>query len=447
MTSALQHLINVLEERNIKFAKQDITAAFGNDQTRDQIEAWVGEYLTPVSLLTPEELALCVGHSPCRISTNQTSAKHTTHPSGIYTAGRPLQDSELEAAITSIEAGTAALQAQCERMRVQKSALAHFSQPSPSQSRPQGTHDSECAQLTTSLQSTLSSSRQAIQSRLQPIQGIVARTLSEDDSILSDLESRLTKLTPNPTSKSPDETAKEVETLCQILSTYTAREIRARISLPTNLPSANTDTATLRTELEALTTEIDDLATMSTDTQFRKPILAALASAQTRSNNLHVQEREYVTTTLTHIISRLEAMEGYTSHAQSYCAALGEVAAALSSTAEMAAPGKGRLKPLRLVQAHSEIDPAVARLLRLFGVRGEGGGLGRVVIEMEEVVGGFEREVEREMRGEVAGEVAGGYATVMPLVGVVYENSPFAAVGVGGNYGLEGGGGGGGMPL
>lgn len=61
MASAkLQHLLQVLEERNVGLVSDDVAWAFESAGTRDVMESWVQEYLQPVSLLTTEEKILCV---------------------------------------------------------------------------------------------------------------------------------------------------------------------------------------------------------------------------------------------------------------------------------------------------------------------------------------------------------------------------------------------------
>ena len=56
----LEDLLSALKERYIDLNRDDISWAFDSSKTRDNISAWVQEYVSPATLLTREELALYV---------------------------------------------------------------------------------------------------------------------------------------------------------------------------------------------------------------------------------------------------------------------------------------------------------------------------------------------------------------------------------------------------
>ena len=60
----LQRLLRVLDEREIGLGQDDVAWAFESSETRDAITSWTSEYLSPVTLLTSEELALFVQSHP-----------------------------------------------------------------------------------------------------------------------------------------------------------------------------------------------------------------------------------------------------------------------------------------------------------------------------------------------------------------------------------------------
>ena len=57
---AREHLLAVLQERGIRLGSDDVAWAFTSPKTRDEIIAWVKEYLHPDTLLTADEVQLYV---------------------------------------------------------------------------------------------------------------------------------------------------------------------------------------------------------------------------------------------------------------------------------------------------------------------------------------------------------------------------------------------------
>lgn len=54
----LEDLLSALKERYIDLDRDDVSWAFDSSKTRDNISAWVHEFVSPATLLTREELAL-----------------------------------------------------------------------------------------------------------------------------------------------------------------------------------------------------------------------------------------------------------------------------------------------------------------------------------------------------------------------------------------------------
>ncbi|KAK0806797.1 hypothetical protein LTR59_003472 [Friedmanniomyces endolithicus] len=96
MTAAagqLQHLLRVLDERDISLGHDDVAWAFDHNETKPKITSHTTH---------PDGTENCTGHGP---------------------TGRPLSDSDFEAAIASLEASTAAIDKQCQLLETQKQAL------------------------------------------------------------------------------------------------------------------------------------------------------------------------------------------------------------------------------------------------------------------------------------------------------------------------------------
>jgi hypothetical protein len=56
----LDYLLRILEDRDINLGRDDIQWAFESSKTKGDASAWVEEYLKPATLLSREELELCV---------------------------------------------------------------------------------------------------------------------------------------------------------------------------------------------------------------------------------------------------------------------------------------------------------------------------------------------------------------------------------------------------
>lgn len=60
LSTGVEHLINVLQERDIDLGEDDVLWAFNAPNTKDIGRAWVKEYLNESTLLSKEELELYV---------------------------------------------------------------------------------------------------------------------------------------------------------------------------------------------------------------------------------------------------------------------------------------------------------------------------------------------------------------------------------------------------
>ena len=56
----LNILVGILQDRGVQYNHDALKAAYDDPASQPTIQAWIAEYLTPETLLTKEEAALCV---------------------------------------------------------------------------------------------------------------------------------------------------------------------------------------------------------------------------------------------------------------------------------------------------------------------------------------------------------------------------------------------------
>lgn len=250
------------------------------------------------------------------------------------------------------------------------------------------------------------------------IHPLAERLLEKDDRLLDGLEKILPRLALSSTETDSDST--EVERLCQALVVLSTQDIHARMDAAYRSASLNhtanangthrrrpsshsssskqsleTQRESLRVELDELCREIEGLATMAVETQYRAPITRALRSASSNDAARKLEWIEYLHAVLTYLTSRLSATEDLSRDLRAKSSALHSVSAAFqrlqraasadprnessssyqrnqpsaSGTSPSKSLQKG-LKPLRLVQANlSESHDPVSQLLRSLDVR------------------------------------------------------------------------------
>jgi hypothetical protein len=308
-----------------------------------------------------------------------------------------------------LEASTASIEKQCQLLEAQKKALLEIqarnvssqtdgvrAQRSNKFTREKSQAEFEASELADALQSKIERSSKQSQIASDGIQSTVERVLEKDDRLLDGLQKVLPQLSDAATGS---ESSGEIERLCQALASYSSAEIHTRIdsafhtAAQTNGNQANdthplsisSQSESLQAELEELCREIDGLSTMVVDAQYRNPILNALKAAKSDSEDDKSQWMQYMSSTLQHLIARLECLDDGTQQLRSQNSALKTVSTALDSVLAMSverkrptqaltqSPSKASqkgLKPLRLVQANlSESQDPAAQLLRHLDVR------------------------------------------------------------------------------
>ena len=399
-----RHLLRVLQDRNIPVSEGDIASAFQSKDTQDDATSWVKEYLGSATLLTKEELRFYEKHG---ISATPEAPNQ----------GRPLDDDELEAAIDSLEASTAAIDRQCQIMEQQKIALQKLkSQNNHSDSaflaqekrqqkftREKAQLDLDIDELSVATKDRLRASMRQTDATTGSLDASLNRLLEKDDRLLDGLQKLLPKLADSSLDR--DE-AQEVEQLCLTLTDLSVQSIRARLDstyrqslldysrrqLSTAVPLTDQQARqreTLHAELEELGGEIEGLVTIVIDNQYRKSLKSGLSSARAEGQAQKAKWAEYTVAALVYLKDRLDAVSSHVQHLHAHGAALRSISRTLEETVavtEQARAGAANtpstptardrqtaargLKPLRLVQANmSETQDPVVPFLREHDIR------------------------------------------------------------------------------
>ena len=474
----LEQLLRVLDERSLGLGHDDVAWAFESPKTNGAITSWVQEYLSPATLLTREETTLLVSHTLFRVSglTVPSQEKRDSTKAGNSTSGPFISDEDFESAISTLEASTASIEQQCKLLEAQKKALQEIqarnatsqmqstqAQRSSKFTREKAQAEFEASELAESLQSQIDRSLKQSETATDSIQSTVERVLEKDDRLLDGLQKVLPQLADATTSSRGSE---EIERLCSALIMYSSAEIHARMDAAfqsaaytdrtepngTRSSSMSSQGKSMRTELEELCREIDGLSNMVVESQYRNPIMKALGTAKTDSDDERAQWMQYMSATLHYLISRLDCLEDGTHQLRSQHSALKTVSTALDSILAMTvdrkqsskslsqspikASQKG-LKPLRLVQANlSESQDPAAQLLRHLDVRATDS---RDSVQLAENLETAFREKDRNLstlsaRTEstvtelISRSIAKADANAQPLLSGVYAYSPFGTV-------------------
>jgi hypothetical protein len=404
----------VLDARGTRLGAGDVAWAFGSSDTKALIEEWVAEYLQPDTLLTREELSLCVSlPSTLAVLIFHSNEKHDCLVKETAAAGTLPSDEDIESAISSLKASTTAIEKQCKLLETQKRALreiqtrnasndnANFANDQRTSKLPREKAQSEfdTAELSESVQAQIERALSRAEDLSTNVQPMAERLLEKDDRLLDGLEKVLPKLAAAAADSSD---ADEVERLCQALTLLSAQEIHTRIDAtynsalhdhnkqmnghhrPRPSQSIANQRDSLRAELEELCREIDGLSTMAVENQYRTPISRTLSAVSSDLDADRAMWEAYMSSALHYLTERLEATHDNSHELRGRCSALRSVSAAFRSVqassvkkqapqAQTQSPSKLSqkwLKPLRLVQANlSESHDPVAQLLRQLDVR------------------------------------------------------------------------------
>lgn len=477
-TTESQHLLRVLQDRNIALSEADVVSAYQDKTTRDKATSWAREYLGSATLLTKEEVRFYEKQGASAVSDS-------------VPYGRPLDDDELEAAIDSLEASTAAIDRQCQIMEQQKVALQKLkSQNTHSDSsflaqekrlqkytREKAQLDFEIDELSATTKDRLRTCMKQTDATTGSLDASLNRLLEKDDRLIDGLQKLLPKLAD--TALDRDET-QEVEQLCATLTDLSVSSIRSRLDSTyrqtlleyTRRQKSTSMTLTdqqakqretLRAELEELGGEIEGLVTIVIDNQYRKSLKSGLTSARSEGHAQKAKWAEYTVTALVYLKDRLDAISGHVQHLHAHRAALRSISRTLEeaiAVTEQARPGavnnntpstptnrdrqnaaKG-LKPLRLVQANiSETQDPVISFLHEHNIRVGGGEpaatadpskltpiLDTAISNQTATLNALQKSTEETMTTSILQSLAKSDADLHALLSAVYASSPYGEI-------------------
>ena len=330
----------------------------------------------------------------------------------------PIDDSEFESAVSSLNTTTSLIKQECERLKAQTLALRKIRSTCSRRAssavrasafksklaRERARLEHDCDEITESLQlRTRMASRQAADT-VSNDHSNIARLLDKDDRFLAGLEKAFPQLLYDSEGISPAQApAQDVNQLCHALIISTNAEIRARIDTAYTSASDScvaqvngsgkqkyADTSqqlreSLQTELAELCQEVHGLSSMAVDSRYRNPITLASRIANSELRRDKTAWCEYLHTMLQYLISRSDLLSQRFLDLQGRKIVLQSVRNALQEVVEMHAekdlsdlrqsslPNKQLqkgLKPLRLVQANlSEHQDPTTQFLRSLDAR------------------------------------------------------------------------------
>lgn len=324
----------------------------------------------------------------------------------------------------------------------------------------------ESDEVRNSLQSRLRASIRQTDGVLDTISTSIQKLLEKDDRLLDGLE----KVLPQLEAGSDADSAAEVERLCQMLTTLRIAQIREDLDLAFAESASKRDTKkrtsvgqeddtsrlqqrdSLRRELEDLCREIDGLATMSVDSEFRLPISRALRGAQATAADERSSWMSFTGSTLNHLMARLQAATDTSGQLQAHASALRSVRSSFETVTKSSAVGhqttsrdvspmkasQHGLKPLRLVQANlTESRDPVSQLLRGLDVRLPDSSLGTIpTIDIVQValressssLKTMTSSTENTIHQIISASLAKPTADIQHLMTAVFANSPYGSV-------------------
>ncbi|THY67651.1 hypothetical protein D6C97_00728 [Aureobasidium pullulans] len=465
--AALNRLLAVLTERGIGLGYDELGWLFESPQYKDSMTSWVHEYLSPATLLSLEEHDL---HAHIQ----QTNYKVTT-TDGMP---QPMQETDFENAINTLEASTAAIEKQTAILEAQRNALmklqalnqdpvstiSESDQKKSSQARTKAQLDLETNELTEVIQQRVGATKRHAESSLNLLKTSTQRQLDKDDRLLDGLQKVMFKLAPLESSetKLPD-----FNLLSNALVKLEGKIIKDRtnatyIQTLNNLAGetdgfehddnaqAAQEAYALAEELESLITEVDSVLQMTISRRYRAPIVNALKLSDAQAQLEQQSWLEYVVRTLHELAQKTEDLASCTQDALAYTSAISYVSDALAQTLPPPTQPPSRLDRKQSVRGPSpkkNMNPILHRqgvkdpALEILGYHGiripvESGSDGEVVsqalrsaiFERQSRLHDLQRSTEQSVAAQVAESINMVDGELQNLLGVLYAHSPYATV-------------------
>lgn len=239
---------------------------------------------------------------------------------------RPMQESDFESAIDSLETSTAAIEKQTAILEAQRDALEKLQhlnkEPSstvsdtdekrPSQARAKAQLDLETNELAESIQQRVSVTRRHADSSLHLLKTSSQRQLDKDDRLLDGLQKIMFKLAPL---ESSEKQLPDFNALSRALVKLESKIIKNRTNTTyldaldslanetddfehqSNAQAAH-EAYALAEELESLISEVDSVLEMTIRRRYRVPIVNALKLSDAQAQLEQQSWLEYVSTNI-----------------------------------------------------------------------------------------------------------------------------------------------------
>ncbi|CAD0013104.1 unnamed protein product, partial [Aureobasidium pullulans] len=436
--AALNRLLAVLTERGIGLGYDELGWLFESPQYKDSMTSWVHEYLSPATLLSLEE--------------------HDLYP---------MQETDFENAINTLEASTAAIEKQTAILEAQRYALmklqalnqepvstiSESDEKKSSQARTKAQLDLETNELTEVIQQRVGATKRHAESSLNLLKTSSQRQLDKDDRLLDGLQKVMFKLAPL---ESSEKQLPDFNLLSNALVKLEGKIIKDRTNATyietLNSLAGETDgfehessgqavqeAYALAEELESLITEVDSVLEMTISRRYRAPIVNALKLSDTQAQLEQQSWLEYT-----------EDLASCTQDTLAYTSAISHVSDALAQTLPPPSQPPSRLDRKQSVRGPSPMknmnpilhrqgvkDPAL-EILGYHGIRVpvESGTDGEVVsqafrsaiFERQSRLHDLQRSTEQSVAAQVAESINMVDGELQNLLGVLYAHSPYATV-------------------
>ncbi|KAF2098791.1 hypothetical protein NA57DRAFT_76030 [Rhizodiscina lignyota] len=341
----MDDLLRALKARDIALTRDDVQWAFDSPQTKDEITAWVREYLKPATLLSKDEVKL-----------HENLRRQGIQP--LTPGSHAVNEDDLLSAIESLESSTAAIEKHQKVLEGQKSALQqligrNFSHESVETERDEhpGLPDAhESSRLKVAVEETVesinedvSTTSDMVTSTVRSLATYASERLSSDDQTLE----AISKLDLQ-NSQGPQMTdTKIIEQWCRSLVSFRTAEVKARIesiynSAVTEASEGAVDTSldsnsqqekdALQSELQTLREEIASVAEMVVENELRKPVVTFIERSASERVRAQREWLDYVLSSFRYIIGRLDCLEACASDLNVFHSALREINEALESS-------------------------------------------------------------------------------------------------------------------
>ncbi|THY97932.1 hypothetical protein D6C92_03139 [Aureobasidium pullulans] len=468
--AALNRLLAVLTERGIGLGYDELGWLFESPQYKDSMTSWVHEYLSPATLLSLEEHDL---HAHIL----QTNYKATT-TDGMP---QPMQETDFENAISTLEASTAAIEKQTAILEAQRnalrklqainqepvSAISESDEKKSSQARTKAQLDLETNELTEAIQQRVGVTKRHAESSLTLLKTSSQRQLDKDDRLLDGLQKVMFKLAPL---ESSEKQLPDFNLLSNAVVKLEGKIIKDRTNATyietLNSLAGETDgfehessgqavqeAYALAEELESLITEVDSVLEMTISRRYRAPIVNALKLSDAQAQLEQQSWLEYynqVVRTLHELAQKTEDLASCTQDTLAYTSAISHVSDALAQTLPPPSQPPSRLDRKQSVRGPSPMknmnpilhrqgvkDPAL-EILGYHGIRVpvESGTDGEVVsqalrsaiFERQSRLHDLQRSTEQSVAAQVAESINMVDGELQNLLGVLYAHSPYATV-------------------